>query len=26
LIAVVLDSPDMYSDAKRLLDFGFATL
>jgi len=24
LIAVVLDSPDMYSDAKRLLDFGFA--
>ncbi len=26
LIAVVLDSPDMYSDAKRLLDFGFRTL
>jgi serine-type D-Ala-D-Ala carboxypeptidase (penicillin-binding protein 5/6) len=26
LIAVVLDSPDMYSDAKRLLDFGFAAL
>jgi D-alanyl-D-alanine carboxypeptidase len=26
LIAVVLDSPDMYTDAKRLLDFGFATL
>jgi D-alanyl-D-alanine carboxypeptidase len=26
LIAVVLDSPDMYSDAKRLLDFGFASL
>jgi serine-type D-Ala-D-Ala carboxypeptidase (penicillin-binding protein 5/6) len=24
LIAVVLDSPDMYRDAKRLLDFGFA--
>jgi serine-type D-Ala-D-Ala carboxypeptidase (penicillin-binding protein 5/6) len=24
LIAVVLDSPDMYSDAKQLLDFGFA--
>lgn len=26
LIAVVLDSPDMYTDAKRLLNFGFATL
>jgi serine-type D-Ala-D-Ala carboxypeptidase (penicillin-binding protein 5/6) len=26
LIAVVLDSPDMYTDAKRLLDFGFASL
>jgi D-alanyl-D-alanine carboxypeptidase (penicillin-binding protein 5/6) len=26
LIAVVLDSPDMYSDTKRLLDFGFASL
>lgn len=26
LIAVVLDSPNMYSDAKRLLDFGFASL
>ena len=26
LIAVVLDSPDMYSDARRLLDFGFRTL
>jgi D-alanyl-D-alanine carboxypeptidase (penicillin-binding protein 5/6) len=26
LIAVVLDSSDMYTDAKRLLDFGFATL
>lgn len=26
LIAVVLDSPDMYSDAKRLLDFGFASI
>jgi serine-type D-Ala-D-Ala carboxypeptidase (penicillin-binding protein 5/6) len=26
LIAVILDSPDMYSDGKRLLDFGFATL
>jgi serine-type D-Ala-D-Ala carboxypeptidase (penicillin-binding protein 5/6) len=26
LVAVVLDSNDMYSDAKRLLDFGFATL
>jgi D-alanyl-D-alanine carboxypeptidase len=26
LLAVVLDSPDMYSDAKRLLDFGFASL
>ena len=26
LIAVVLDSRDMYSDAKRLLDFGFASL
>jgi serine-type D-Ala-D-Ala carboxypeptidase (penicillin-binding protein 5/6) len=26
LIAVVLDSPDMYADAKRLLDFGFASL
>jgi D-alanyl-D-alanine carboxypeptidase len=26
LIAVVLDSPDMYSDAKRLLDFGFASV
>jgi D-alanyl-D-alanine carboxypeptidase len=26
LIAVVLDSPDMYSDAKRLLDFGFSSL
>ena len=25
LIAVVLDSPDMYSDAKRLLDLGFAS-
>jgi D-alanyl-D-alanine carboxypeptidase len=26
LIAVVLDSPDMYSDATRLLNFGFASL
>jgi serine-type D-Ala-D-Ala carboxypeptidase (penicillin-binding protein 5/6) len=26
LIAVVLDSPDMYTDAKRLLDLGFAAL
>ncbi len=26
LIAVVLDSRDMYGDAKRLLDFGFASL
>jgi D-alanyl-D-alanine carboxypeptidase (penicillin-binding protein 5/6) len=26
LIAVVLDSPDMYGDAKRLLNFGFASL
>jgi D-alanyl-D-alanine carboxypeptidase (penicillin-binding protein 5/6) len=26
LIAVVLDSPDMYTDAKRLLNFGFASL
>jgi D-alanyl-D-alanine carboxypeptidase len=26
LIAVVLDSPDMYTDAKRLLDFGFAAV
>jgi D-alanyl-D-alanine carboxypeptidase len=26
LIAVVLDSPDMYGDAKRLLDLGFAAL
>jgi D-alanyl-D-alanine carboxypeptidase len=26
LIAVVLDSPDMYTDTKRLLDFGFASL
>jgi len=26
LLAVVLDSPDMYSDAKRLLDFGFRSL
>jgi D-alanyl-D-alanine carboxypeptidase/D-alanyl-D-alanine carboxypeptidase (penicillin-binding protein 5/6) len=26
LIAVVLDSPDMYTDAKRLLNFGFSTL
>jgi D-alanyl-D-alanine carboxypeptidase (penicillin-binding protein 5/6) len=26
LIAVVLDSPDMYSDARRLLNFGFASL
>jgi D-alanyl-D-alanine carboxypeptidase len=25
LIAVVLDSPDMYRDAKRLLDLGFAS-
>jgi D-alanyl-D-alanine carboxypeptidase (penicillin-binding protein 5/6) len=25
LIAVVLDSPDMYTDAKRLLDVGFAS-
>ena len=25
LIAVVLDSPDMYTDTKRLLDFGFAS-
>jgi D-alanyl-D-alanine carboxypeptidase (penicillin-binding protein 5/6) len=24
LIAVILDSPDMYTDAKRLLNFGFA--
>jgi D-alanyl-D-alanine carboxypeptidase len=26
LIAVVLDSPDMYTDSKRLLNFGFASL
>ncbi len=26
LIAVVLNSPNMYADATRLLDFGFATL
>jgi serine-type D-Ala-D-Ala carboxypeptidase (penicillin-binding protein 5/6) len=26
LLAVVLDSPDMYTDAKRLLDFGFSSL
>jgi D-alanyl-D-alanine carboxypeptidase (penicillin-binding protein 5/6) len=26
LVAVVLDSPDMYTDAKRLLDFGFESL
>ena len=26
LIAVVLDSPDTYTDAKRLLNFGFAAL
>jgi D-alanyl-D-alanine carboxypeptidase (penicillin-binding protein 5/6) len=26
LIAVVLDSPDTYTDARRLLNFGFATL
>jgi D-alanyl-D-alanine carboxypeptidase (penicillin-binding protein 5/6) len=26
LIAVVLDSPDMYGDAKRLLDFGFSSV
>jgi D-alanyl-D-alanine carboxypeptidase (penicillin-binding protein 5/6) len=26
LIAVVLNSPDMYADTKRLLDFGFASL
>lgn len=26
LIAVVLDSPDMYTDARRLLNFGFASL
>jgi D-alanyl-D-alanine carboxypeptidase len=26
LIAVVLDSPDMYRDAKRMLDFGFGSL
>jgi serine-type D-Ala-D-Ala carboxypeptidase (penicillin-binding protein 5/6) len=26
LIAVVLDSPDMYRDTRRLLDFGFASL
>ncbi len=26
LIAVVLDSPNMYDDATRLLDFGFASL
>jgi D-alanyl-D-alanine carboxypeptidase (penicillin-binding protein 5/6) len=26
LIAVVLDSPNMYADATRLLDFGFASL
>ena len=26
LIAVVLDSPDMYRDARRLLDFGFAAM
>jgi D-alanyl-D-alanine carboxypeptidase (penicillin-binding protein 5/6) len=26
LIAVVLDSPDMYTDAKRLLNFGFASV
>jgi len=26
LIAVVLDSPDMYADAKRLLDFGFSSV
>ncbi|HEY3542609.1 MAG TPA: hypothetical protein VGK79_08700 [Gaiellaceae bacterium] len=26
LLAVVLDSPDMYTDARRLLDLGFASL
>jgi D-alanyl-D-alanine carboxypeptidase (penicillin-binding protein 5/6) len=26
LIAVVLDSPDMYTDARRLLNFGFSSL
>ena len=26
LLAVVLDSPDMYTDAKRLLNFGFASV
>ena len=26
LIAVVLSSPDMYTDATRLLNFGFASL
>jgi D-alanyl-D-alanine carboxypeptidase len=26
LIAVVLDSPDMYTDTRRLLDFGFSAL
>jgi D-alanyl-D-alanine carboxypeptidase len=26
LIAVVLNSPDMYADTRRLLDFGFASL
>jgi D-alanyl-D-alanine carboxypeptidase (penicillin-binding protein 5/6) len=26
LIAVVLNSPDMYGDAKRLLDFGFTSI
>ena len=26
LIAVVLNSPDMYADTKRLLDFGFASV
>ena len=26
LIAVVLDSPNMYADATRLLNFGFASL
>ena len=25
LIAVVLNSPDMYADAKRLLDLGFSS-
>ena len=26
LIAVVLNSPDMYTDATRLLNFGFSSL